>query len=268
MLYGSSLHANITSKIDYEKCKDLLEIADIKYEDKDLFQTPSYIKETDQYGGPNSLPIVIINDMNIGGLSNLSDLVDLGYLRGIIKKSYLDHCLKWNTKRLNRDATKCTNWWERYLFFKIETKCALNTQNLNRDSSKNELTIPKGEIIYGDIEVKPYASTKHTHTKSFVFAPHELANDEIENDANKSQMVIGQNILDEFMVMDNTFEAVDKDQTPAFVEKRQLSLTEHLGHEYDESSHNYPDVSDNVGELPMTFKREESNLFSAKGNNK
>ena len=49
-------------------------------------------------------------------------------------------------------------------------------------------------------------------------------------------MVIGQNILDEFMVMDNTFEAVDKDQTPAFVEKRQLSLTEHLGHEYDESS--------------------------------
>lgn len=62
---------------DFERWKDILEGTGLTLEIRDLGLYPGYIKETQKYGGPEVLPLIIINGLNIGGIDELIHIVDL-----------------------------------------------------------------------------------------------------------------------------------------------------------------------------------------------
>ena len=54
----------------------MLEMSDLPFETRDLAIDPLFIQESQKYGGPSALPLIIINGLNIGGLEDLTDIVD------------------------------------------------------------------------------------------------------------------------------------------------------------------------------------------------
>ena len=117
IIYGSSISVNSKAKSDYEHWLDLLNSVGIQFENRDLHYEKLYVVETYPYGGPNKLPIIVVNDIYIGGLEELSDLIDQKYFRCIAYQEYISRWLKCQASRINNDSAYWVNWWEKIFFF-------------------------------------------------------------------------------------------------------------------------------------------------------
>ena len=77
------MNTNIKSRLDYEKIAAQLDLIDLKYKNCDVWNNPVYIAQTEQYGGVTVLPIVVYNGINLGGLDNINDLIDMRILHDL-----------------------------------------------------------------------------------------------------------------------------------------------------------------------------------------
>lgn len=232
ILYGSSSNSNSKKKMDFDKLKEMLELIDLEFEVRDLYLNPAFIRETDKYGGPNNLPFVIVNDINIGGKSQVSELIDLRILRDIATMEYLDRWLKWNVKRINSDAQLWINCYESYMFFKVEPLSIQVDNRMSRDMDSLTPTKHKS-YFYDNLDESNFHTAKAKTTKSFIIDKRSFNNNDIDKTLNKSQMIIEDNILDEFLGMDNTFELAARNLSPDDKKaKQKMTITRQL--EFDE----------------------------------
>mmetsp|Transcript_28837 Transcript_28837/g.21476 ORF Transcript_28837/g.21476 Transcript_28837/m.21476 type:complete len:109 (-) Transcript_28837:155-481(-) len=69
------------------------------------------------------MPIVVINDMYIGGYKEVQDLVDDQWLLPILNREYEDQCLRCFVTRESMKDSTCKYCEQKYLFFqkKAET---------------------------------------------------------------------------------------------------------------------------------------------------
>ncbi|CAI2370702.1 unnamed protein product [Moneuplotes crassus] len=203
LLFGASINSTITSTSDFNQCKQMLELSDLPLEIKDLGINSGYLHEAEQYGRSQDLPFVIINGINIGGLHELINIVDLKILRAIFNKEYINRCLLCNATRINESADYCSNCFKELLWFaKAPYKATEIIGKAPKPPSENESDL--GDYKENDFLSFYEDSNKLNKTEIITKKPSNnkaLAN--IEN----NDMVIGGNLLSEFMNADHSFDS-------------------------------------------------------------
>eukprot|EP00347_Sterkiella_histriomuscorum_P006563 403352296 len=151
-VYTTSLAIDINTVTDQERIKYILDAMKIKYQWIDLYEAQNksnqkMIQESDMYGGSNNLPIIIVNNHYIGGIQELQDLVDEGWLMPILQKQYEDQCIQCQVTRESLDDNMCKFCWQKYLFFVKKYDDSLqslfanynnNQQQYNNDIDDND----------------------------------------------------------------------------------------------------------------------------------
>lgn len=75
MVYATSLTIDIMQMTNQERIKHILDALKLKYQWRDLYndqQTKKkFMEQIDQFGGVENIPIILINDIYIGGINEL-----------------------------------------------------------------------------------------------------------------------------------------------------------------------------------------------------
>ncbi|CAI2371314.1 unnamed protein product [Moneuplotes crassus] len=201
LLFGASINSKTMSKSDFNQCKDMLEHSDLPLEVKDLGIDSSLQKEALQYGRLEDLPFVVINGINIGGVDDLINIVDLKILRPIFYKEYINHCLLCNATRINEHADYCSNCFKELLWF------AKSPYNPTVIVGKTPKPPSEEESDLGDYKENDffnYFKNENRMNRTEIVTKKQTKKNELMDTTN-NEMDIGEKMLSELMNADLSF---------------------------------------------------------------
>ena len=124
-------------------------------------------------------------------------------MKAIALKEYINYCLLWNATRINETSDYCTNWYKELLWFVKSPYSA--TEIIGKTPKQPSEDSKSGVEEYKETDFLNYYS-ENKNIKSQIISSNQQNNAGVENRLNKSQMIIEDSILNEFLQADHNFD--------------------------------------------------------------